>query len=99
MVTDEIYHWYEYQVAAGSDDKSMNEMAAGSIDGILALTAVRMYQIVNEEKPSRWLAVLKERAKPYDWYSIPEVAEFTRRAIKANKRQIEKEGAGEESWT
>ena len=99
MATKEIYHWFEYQAAAGSDDKSMNEMAAGSIDGILALTAVRMYEIVSTEKPSRWLAVLKERAKPYDWYSIPEVAEFTRRAIQENKRDIEKEAPGGESWT
>ncbi|MBR4749538.1 MAG: hypothetical protein IK083_08220 [Abditibacteriota bacterium] len=102
-MTDEIYHWYEYQAASGTDDKGLNEMAKGSTDGIMAVTAIRMYEILYTERPSRWLEVLKERALPYDWYSIPEVAEFTQRAIRENRRQLaaekkraqDKEGAAE----
>ena len=89
MLTDEIYHWYEYQAAAGTDDKSLNEMAKSSIDGIEAVTAIRLYRILRKKKPSRWLDTLKELAKPYDWYSIPEVAEFTAKAIEANKKDLE----------
>ena len=91
MVTKEIFHWYEYQVAAGTSDKDLNEMATSSIDGILALTAIRIYQITGDVRPSRWLDTLKELAKPYDWYSIPEVAEFTAKAIEENKRELDDE--------
>ncbi len=99
MVTDEIYHWYEYQAAAGSTDEDLNRMADGSIDGIEAVTALRLYGIVQNERPSRWLDILKERAKPYDWYSIPEVAEYTAKAIKAKKKYLETERDGEDENT